>query len=278
MICPICNHLTPRLAFQKDRLGKQWDIYDCGYCRTEFVYPVPSSEELNNLYAEHYSESSEEHARLMNPNYGRLSFPRQWGIIKKLVGQDKGAILDYGCGGGHFLSRVSDGWLKYGVEISENARVVAQKKGICVVADIDSLVELHDYFDVIVMFATIEHLPNPKEVVKRLSGLLKIGGLFVVMTGDARSVKALVQNRNWHLYTPPGHLHFFSAYTVDYLMESLSYGKIKHLYTDGGVTQIPFKPLNLALRVGIEAYHRIPVVNTLPLFDTYYGYYRKELV
>jgi hypothetical protein len=35
-------------------------------------------------------------------------------------------------------------------------------------------------------------------------------------------------------------------------------------------------PLNLSLRVGLEIYFRLPVVNRLPLFDTYYGYYRKE--
>lgn len=278
MICPICGSRNARLAFQMERLGKQWDIYGCGYCRTEFVYPVPSSEELNNLYTEHYNESSGEHARLMNPNYGRLSFPRQWGIIKKLVKQNSGNILDYGCGGGHFLSRVSGDWLKYGIDISEDARAVARSKGILTFENIFELKDCINFFDVIVMFATIEHLPDPKEVVKQLSELLKAGGLFVVMTGDAKSVKALSQNRNWHLYTPPGHLHFFSAYTVDYLMGLSGYRKIKHLYTDGGVTRIPFQPLNLALRVGIEIYHRIPIVNTWPLFDTYYAYYRKELV
>jgi len=236
---------------------------------------VPPNKELKSLYSERYRTFSEEWARLMNPNYGRLSFPRQWGIIKSLVKEKQGRILDFGCGGGHFLDRVSDNWDKYGVEISVIGREVAKTKGIKVYAHLSSLRNYEGAFDVIVMFATIEHLPNPREVVSQLRRLLKAGGLFVVMTGDVASVKAKVQGKHWHLYTPPGHLHFFSAYTVDYLMRLLGFEKIKHLYTDGGVTRVPFMPLNLALRAGLEIYHRLPVLNRLPLLDTYYGYYRK---
>lgn len=278
VVCPICDSRGTRLSLQLERLSKKWNIYGCGDCLTEFVYPIPPDEELEQMYNWFYTENLLRFRELLNPNYGRLSFPRQWGIIKSLVKKRGGKILDFGCGGGHFLSRVSSDWQKYGVDISGEARVVAKKKGVITFEALDDLREFTNFFDVIVMFATIEHLPNPKEVVRQLSKLLKVGGLFVVMTGDVRSVKAISQGRQWHLYTPPGHLFFFSAHSVDWLMGHLGFRKVKHLYTDGGVTQIPFMPLNMMLRVGIEVYHRIPVLNRLPLFDTYYGYYRKEAV
>ncbi len=276
VVCSICDSHNAKLALQIQRDGKQWDIYRCGYCLTQFVYPVPSKDELKRVYDKYYGGYSIGLEDLLNPNYGRLSFPRQWGVIRGLVKKKEGKILDFGCGGGHFLDRVSGKWDKYGVDISQAAREVARAKGIIALESLEGLRQSESYFDGIVMFATIEHLSNPKEVVIQLSRLLKVGGLFVVMTGDVGSVKAKLQGKYWHLYTPPGHLYFFTAHSVDWLMSSLGFKKIKHLYTDGGVTRIPFMPLNLVLRVGLEIYHRIPLLNTLPLFDTYYAYYRKE--
>jgi SAM-dependent methyltransferase len=124
------------------------------------------------------------------------------------------------------------------------------------------------------MFATIEHLPNPKEVVKELTRVLKRDGLFVIMTGDVRSVKAKIKGKKWHMYSPPGHLYFFCAQSLDFLMGSLGFRKVKILYTDGGMTQIPFRPLNMALRAGLMFSERMPVLQSLPLFDHNYSYYR----
>lgn len=275
MGCNICGNNSTRHIFRVEELGKAWDIYECLQCLTQFILPIPTVEDLKGLYDEHYAENSKEGRRLRDPKYGRLSFPRQWGIIKKLANKKYGRILDYGCGGGHFLDRVSDDWQKYGVEISEVARAVAKGKGIKVFSSIGENSH-RDYFDVVTMFATIEHLPNPREVVSQLSESLKVGGLFVVMTGDVGSLKANIQGERWHLYTPPGHIYFFTAHSVDYLMESLGFRKVKSLYTDGGVTRIPFMPLNVLLRIGLEVFHRIPLLNTIHLLDTYYGYYRKE--
>jgi SAM-dependent methyltransferase len=274
-VCSICGSHNTRQVFQIQKDGRQWHILGCNHCLTQFVYPVPSDEVMTVLYNDFYKGDSLQRIRLLNPNYGVLSFPRQWGIIKWLVKKRQGKILDFGCGGGHFLNRVSDDWQKYGVEISESARLVAGQKGIVTFKTLDDLKDYDSYFDIVVMFATIEHLPNPKEVVSQLSRLLASGGLFVVMTGDVESVKAKMQGEHWHLYTPPEHLYFFTAHSLDSLMNSLGYKKIKHLYTDGGVTRIPFRPLNLALRAGLEIYHRIPYLKAMPLFDTYYGYYLK---
>lgn len=275
MICSICGGNNISIFLQIKRYEKEWDIYKCDNCLTQFINPIPSDEELQIMYDEFYKEDAEQVKRLFNPNYGVLSFPRQWGIIKVLTKKKYGRIMDFGCGGGHFLDRVSGNWDKYGVELSERARNIATLKKIKTFATLEDGKFPNEYFDVVVMFATIEHLPNPKDVVSQLSKLLKIGGLFVIATGDVESLKAKRQGKNWHLYAPPGHIYYFTANSLDYLMKSFGYKKIKHLYTDGGATQISLMPLNMMMRVGLEIYHRIPVLNTIPLFDAYYGYYRR---
>jgi SAM-dependent methyltransferase len=236
---------------------------------------MPSDDELREMYAKYYTRDKARLNDLLNAKYGRLSFPRQWGIIKRLSHQREGRILDFGCAGGHFLSRVSKRWTRYGVDISNEARAIAEQKGIRTFKSVADIEHWGNWFDVITMFATIEHLPRPKETVAELSKLLKPGGLFVVMTGDAGSIKAILQGEKWKMYAPPGHLHFFTARSLDCLMKSLGFRKVKHLYTDGGMTRIPFMPLNLLMRACLEVSFRLPVANRVPLFDTYYGYYQK---
>ena len=273
MRCGVCGSQSMRAIF---KIGK-WDIIECSHCLVQFISPKPSDDEISAMYREYY-ESGEGARQLANPSYGRLSFPRQWGIISSLARKREGRLLDFGCGGGHFLARVSDRWQRYGIEISEKASDVAAQKHFAVYSRLECMRTWGEFFDVITMFATIEHLPNPREVVGELAKLLKPDGLFVIMTGDVKSTKAAWQGQKWSMYAPPGHIYYFAAYSVDYLMQSLGFRKVKHLYTDGGMTSIPFMPLNLALRAGLEICFRMPKLNELSLFDTYYGYYRKESV
>lgn len=275
--CPICNSNTIKVALKLESpLGGLWDIYECENCAIQFIYPIPSSEELNQFYDQYYRENVERTKRLANPASGRSLHRRQWAIIEGLINNKmSGKVLDIGCGGGHFLDNAGTGWEKYGIELSEEARKVAASKGIQAFATLEDASFPDEFFDVVTMFAVIEHLPNPKEVVKELTRVLKPRGLFVIMTGDVRSSKAKIKGKRWHMYRPPEHLYFFCARSLDFLMGSLGFRKVKILYTDGGMTQIPFRPLNMALRAGLMIFERIPVLQSLPLFDHNYSYYKR---
>lgn len=178
-------------------------------------------------------------------------------------------------GGGHFLDNAGSGWEKYGVELSEEARRVAEGKGIAAFETLEEAAFPEEFFDVVTMFAVIEHLPDPKVVVEELTRVLKRDGLFVIMTGDAKSLKAKIRGKNWHMYRPPEHLYFFCAQSLDFLMDSFGFRKVKIIYTDGGMTQVPFPPLNIAVRAGLMTLERLPALKSLPLFDHNYSYYRR---
>lgn len=178
-------------------------------------------------------------------------------------------------GGGHFLDNAGAGWEKYGIELSEEARKVAEQKGIKACKTLEDAAFPNDFFDVVTMFAVIEHLPEPKEVVKELAMVLKREGLFVIMTGDARSLKATYKGEKWHMYRPPEHLYFFCAKSLDFLMDLFGFRKVKMIYTDGGMTRVPFRPLNKALRLALMISERTPLLSSLPLFDHNYSYYKR---
>jgi len=278
MRCPICTSQNVKLALKLESpLGGVWDIYECENCAIQFIYPTPSSEELDQFYNQFYWGGSVERTkRLAYPSAWQSYWRRQWKVIKILINNKTcGRVLDFGCGGGHFLDNAGTGWEKYGIELSEEARRVVERRGIKTYETLEDATFPDDFFDVITMFAVIEHLPNPKEVVKELTRVLKRNGLFLIMTGDVRSVKAKIKGKKWHMYRPPEHLYFFCAQSLDFLMSSLGFRKIKILYTDGGMTQMPFRPLNMALRAGLMISERMPLLQSLPLFDHNYSYYRK---
>lgn len=274
--CPICGD-SIQFIFRLGQHDRTWEIFECENCHVRFINPIPDNDELSDMYAKYYTDDTEQNRRLLDPKYGRLSFPRQWGIIKNIAHKKSGKILDYGCGGGHFLDRVSRKWDKYGIELSAEARKIANTKSIKTFSDLIEANFPEKYFDVITMFATIEHLPNPKEIVTQLTKLLKINGVFVLMTGDVSSTVAINQGNKWHLYAPPGHIFYFTAYSLNKFMLSMGYNKIKSIHTDGGETRVKFMPLNLILRVGIEIFERLPLFRSIPLFDCYYGYYRRTI-
>ena len=276
--CHICNSDSIQVALRLESpLGGLWDIYECRKCSAQFIRPIPSPEELNQFYDQLYRGGSAERTKaLTNPAADKRYWQRQWAIIKGLIGNDNGGkVLDIGCGGGHFLDNGGVGWEKYGIELSEEARRVAKGKGIAAFETLEKAAFPEEFFDVVTMFAVIEHLPDPNAVVEELIRVLKRDGLFVIMTGDAKSLKAKIRGTNWHMYRPPEHLYFFCAKSLDYLMDSFGFRKAKIIYTDWGMTQVPFRPLNMAVRVGLMTLERMPILQSLPLFDHNYSYYRR---
>ncbi len=278
MKCPICTSQKCKTCLKLESpLGGLWDIYECRTCASQFIHPIPSPEELNQFYNQLYRGSSSERTKaLINSAADQRYWQRQWAIIKGLISNEMGGkVLDVGCGGGHFLDNAGSGWEKYGIELSEEARRVAEWKGIKAFETLEEATFPEEFFDVVTMFAVIEHLPDPKGVVKELTRILKRDGLFVIMTGDVRSLKAKNKGKKWHMYRPPEHLYFFCARSLDFLMDSFGFRKVKIIYTDGGLTYVPFRPLNMAMRAGLMTLERMPVLQSLPLFDHNYSYYRR---
>jgi len=126
---------------------------------------------LKKLYEAEYFEDKEL-ARKRSKMYLQ-EFTR----LKKYLDINKGGnVLDVGCGTGDFLSLFATGWKKYGIEISDFAREIAQKKGI--ITDF----ELKDnFFDLIIFRGTIQHIPDPISKIGECYYWLKEGGFLVFL-------------------------------------------------------------------------------------------------
>ena len=129
------------------------------------------------------------------------------------IGRHKqgGRILDVGCNNGSFLALMErEGWETYGVDFSsraiENARAeFAQERTYC--GQLQDAGFEADTFDVVTLYDTIEHLPNPRAVLQEIDRICKPDALIVIQTIDFDSLNARLTPRG--LISPSQHLCYF---------------------------------------------------------------------
>jgi 2-polyprenyl-3-methyl-5-hydroxy-6-metoxy-1,4-benzoquinol methylase len=132
--------------------------------------------------------------------------------------------LDIGCAYGFLL----DGLGRYknkkmeinGCEISEHAYEFSKKtvrKGNIINCEFLHAKYPDNYFDVIFLIGTIEHLYNPKEITAEINKKLKKGGFLVVTTIDTKGVLP------FYMLKPPEHLFYFSHKNIKKFFEKYGF-------------------------------------------------------
>lgn len=221
--CPLCGSKTTSLIFLKD----SFKISKCNNCSVIYTDKVFSKNFFKNYYDKSYflncnpskkgyGDYNEEEDGIRKNSKVRLD-----DIVNHI--SSKGKVLDIGCATGIFLSEAEKiGFDPYGVEISNYARSIAQKRlGKNKIKNCLPSEALAKWgkFDVITLWDTIEHLEKPKETLEICRKLLTKNGSLAISTGDTESAFARLQGKNWHLLNLPQHLLFFSKKTLTRLLE-----------------------------------------------------------
>lgn len=162
------------------------------------------------------------------PSRRELSWPHRPALIRREIsrlGVKRGRAIDLGCGNGLWLAGLGRGWEKHGVDLSPATAQVARGFSGATV----TCVPLESYkappgsFDLVIAFAIIEHLVDPRQCVGVAWELLKPDGLLVMMTGDRESRTAVQMGRRWPLYSSEEHLSFFSARSLGLLVQQVGF-------------------------------------------------------
>jgi SAM-dependent methyltransferase len=123
-----------------------------------------------------------------------------------------GRLLDVGCGDGSLLRVASSrGWRVEGIEPSLEAVAFCRKAGFQVRQEFpgeDTAIEAA--YDAATSIVTIEHMRDPRALVRFARRALRPGGVFLVTTMNVDSEEARREGASWHNYAPPGHLVYFS--------------------------------------------------------------------
>lgn len=232
--CPICGgeHFTNRIICKDHTVsGESFAIVECDQCKLWITSPRPSQSEIGKYY--------ESDAYISHSNKGNSPI----NIIYKLVRNytmkkktqliqsysSKGKLLDYGCGTGDFLSACkSKGFEVVGIEPNEHARnQAANQTAATIFEDIDSL-EKKDKVDVITLWHVLEHVPDPKAILKRLKKQLNKGGHLIIAVPNRESYDASYYKEYWAAYDVPRHLFHFNQLNIKDLSKDL---KLKQVNT-----------------------------------------------
>lgn len=214
--CTLCNIDFTHLLVTKDG----FNIVQCRRCGLVYVNPQPDNRELRDLYCCHDDSYTMSGGHTF---HNLKKFKVAIDIVKK---QDHSIhrTFDLGCSTGLFLELASNqGWEAYGTDINPHVVEKAQHKHRArVKLQLGSSIDFPDrFFDLVTLFDTIEHLPDPLFTLMEVSRILTDSGLVLISTPNIEGIfpkltyNALAKTIGaWDHPTPPGHLFQFSRATL----------------------------------------------------------------
>jgi len=157
---------------------------------------------------------------------GKELYAKRWELINKHC-KGKLKLLDYGCASGAFHKSSTNGFDCDGFDVNPYYGFKKIPKG---------------KIDILTMWDVIEHLSNPKEVIKQFNA----DWLFVC-TPNKGAVEGNL--KDWLHYRPREHLWYFDYSSLKELFNELGYEIIDCNY-DEGVIRNPQRPKDIITVVG----------------------------
>ena len=224
--CMLCGR-TDFVQYRAGIYGK--DICACTNCNLVFTNPRPEPDALLGRYgADYYAHwiSPEQRARRIK------LWARRVKIVKKVF--PSGRLLDVGCGEGLFLDCARKaGYEVTGLEVSGFAVKYAKKEfGLNVHhASLENADLPGNAFDIITLWHTLEHMPDPDIVLCKARQLLKPGGCLIVAVPNVEDIIGqgfyrMMRGHYFQIYMPDSkepHLYHFSTATLKRLLEKCGF-------------------------------------------------------
>lgn len=109
-------------------------------------------------------------------------------------------LLDYGCGEGFWLGRISPFIKVYGFDVSEYAIETTKRRipNASVEPSMKKLSLRENFFHVITSFDVIEHVEDPENILSQFFHLLKNNGIVILSTPNPQSLGIKLRGNHWH--------------------------------------------------------------------------------
>lgn len=228
--CPVCGSNAAQPHWQKGELK----IVRCGSCGMVYVNPVPSEMASGQFYDEAGKDYYLSPAKLAS-DYADVRFERELRLFRKRC--PRGTVLDVGCSSGAFLFQLRKHWPAdykiLGTDVSGPPLDYAESRGVKVVrGDFLANAELQSRapFDAVTLWATLEHLSEPRRFLEKTHSLLKPGGLCFVLVPNLRSFAVRLLGAKYR-YVYPQHLNYFAARTLKQLGECSGFKVVRTRFT-----------------------------------------------
>lgn len=223
--CAICGSTDYEERHYPIRSGylvrcSKCDLYYANPRRSDIIQDIQDSNTPETLYE----------AYRLNYRGRILAFNKYLEKIQRFK-QPPGRILDVGCYEGFFLNEArKQGWEARGVEPNVGgAKFAAEELKLDVKQSTLEKASLPDnFFDVVTLLATLEHMPNPFEVLQEAKRIIKDDGLLVVSVPTVPFYLKLLRSK-WRMFIGD-HYYFFNDNSVSRFMAKLDFTVVGKFY------------------------------------------------
>lgn len=225
--CPICGRSSQKLPVEH---GKDYTMYRCSYCGGDFARTALSVDYHDEYRRDKGSREGYKFRAILETEQQFkdfklfVCFKRALEFLK--ASSAKGKLLDVGCGVGVFPKLAEELGLEvYALDPAGYAiRYARENFGLknTVAGTIDDIPPTWRTFDCITAFEVLEHLEQPRDLVKKIYRLLVPGGYFMMSVPNRDRLAAKFRRRDSWDY-PPNHLTRWSKDTLNLFLNDLGF-------------------------------------------------------
>ena len=204
-------------------------VIDCDACHFKHIVPIPTPAELEHVYGHEYYSTEKPlyiQRHLEDREWLTLVYAERYELFERLLGGSHRRLLDVGSGPGMFLLQGVErgGWSVRGLEPSSQAAAHSRTLGLDVTQaflNADTAEGL-GRFDVVHMNEVMEHVPDPREMLRVVDTLLEPGGLVALMVPNDYSpfqaaLRIACGFAPWWV-APPHHVNYFDVPSIRRLL------------------------------------------------------------
>ncbi len=230
--CVVCGRSESRPHWQCDGFY----FVHCTSCGHVYQNPQPIPDDLalryDSEYFDYELENAEPFYELMRLGLEDVGFMDMQQQLRR-----RGQFLDIGCATGVLLQRMQQyGWDVQGVEICEPAaRYAIEERGVPVhLGPVEGAPFERGAFAAVHTSHVIEHVPDPRDFLRRIHDLLCPGGVVVIVTPDRSGVQARLFGSRWRSAIAD-HLNLFSSSQLRRLLQETGF-EVLRKRSWGGLT------------------------------------------
>jgi 2-polyprenyl-3-methyl-5-hydroxy-6-metoxy-1,4-benzoquinol methylase len=282
MECPTGNSTTQRV-FQVDGY---W-IRECQSCHLRCVEITTSQEHVNKVYSDNYfTEGGAGYSNYFDEAKIITAHGRYYGkILNRFIAP--GRVLDVGAAAGFILKGLSEyGWKGVGLEpnrsMAEYGRI---NTGVDIKVGTLEQFESDEKFDLVNMVQVLPHFYNLERALSTAAEHTKPNGYWLIETWNKDSLLAQMMGANWHEYSPPSVLHFFSPKSLKHVVKQFGFEEVargrpaKKINGSHAKSLLQHKLQDSTVgKLGAKLLNFVPNGLTLPYpsFDLFWALYKRS--
>lgn len=189
-----------------------------------------------------YKKYHRDDSYLENESLFKNIFQKRYNLISKYI-KNPSKVLDIGCSNGVFLDLYgeSETW---GVEPSGIVQSTQYKVHRIINTTFEKADLPKNYFDLVIMNHTLEHLKRPSDVLTKIKTLLKKDSIVFIDVPNVGSLSSKVLGKKWPYLLPEEHLWQFDKKSITKLTKDAGF-EVLHWESRSGIFEYanPLKEL-----------------------------------